>query len=114
MKTIPELKQELLEVKHRIQNEELKRGEENKLRKRLPFLKTCIMYLEEKPNPAYMKDEIKKIQTKIDLRMNEFPLDDYFELDKKTVAKLRRDHEKKFQIPHLREQVKTLKFLLKN
>ena len=113
MKTIQELNEEIKNITYEIQNEEMKPSVEKRLRKRIPYLKTCIRYLEENPNAAYMRSEIEKIQTKINLRMNEFPLDSYEDMDKKTVAKLRRDHEKKYQVPHLKEQVKTLKFLLK-
>lgn len=90
-----------------------KKSEETKLRKRIPFLRLCIMYIEENPDHQYLRQEISKIETKITLRMNQFVLDDYKEVDKKTVNKLKKDHEKKYEIPHLREQVRTLRFLLK-
>lgn len=113
MKTIPELKAEVKDIEYKIHHEEMKPAAQKRLRKRIPFLKTCIMYLEEKPDHQYMRSEIQKIETKITLRMNQFVLDDYKEVDKQTVNKLKKAHEKKYEIPHLREQVRTLRFLLK-
>lgn len=118
MKDIPSINQEINDITFRLtkSTEELKKGEENKLRKRIPFLKHCIMYLESGPNPQFLKAEISKVETKINLRMGQFPLDQYQSdgVDKKTVSRLRREHEKKYEIPKLREQVRTLRYLLKS
>lgn len=113
MKTIPELQKELKDVEYSIQNDEMKPAAERKLRKRIPFLRTCIKYIETNPSQSFMKSEIEKVENKINLRMGQFCLDDYQDLDKKTVNKLRKQHEKKYEVPHLREQVRTLRFLLK-
>ncbi len=113
MKTTSELHQEIKDIEYSIRHEEMKPAVEKRLRKRIPFLKTCIAYVETNPSQTFMKSEVEKVENKIRLRMAQFSLDDYQELDKKTVTKLRKEHEKKYEIPHLREQLKTLKFLLK-
>lgn len=120
MKTINQIKSDLIEVVNTLQEDKQKKVEDRmkksaatKLRKKIPFLKTCIMYVESGPSEQFVKKEIERIETKINLRMGLFILDDYKEVDKKTVSKFKREHEKKYEIPHLREQVRTLRFLLK-
>jgi hypothetical protein len=116
MKTIKELQQELKDAEYAIHHDkELKPSAIKKLRKRVPFLRTCIKYIESGPSAIFMKQEIEKVENKINLRMVQFPLDDYQSqnLDKKTVSRLKKEHENKYEIPHLREQVRTLRFLLK-
>jgi len=82
-----------------------------KLRKQLPILATCLKYLESDPKESFVKAEIERIKTKIDLRMREFTFDE--KLDLATVAKLKREHRKKYGIAHLEDQLKTLRYLLK-
>jgi len=83
MKTIAAIQQDIRDITYKIQNTELKKGEEKRLRKRIPFLKTCIMYLESEPKKEFVKKEIERIDTSIDRRMAEFVLNDT-DLDKKT------------------------------
>lgn len=117
MKTIIELKDELTDIKYRIQNEEMKPAAEKRLRKRIPFLNHCIQYIESNPSRDFVKKQLQDCETKISLRMNQFPLDEYMAaeppMDKPTIRKLRTAHEKKCEIPHLRDQVRALRFLLK-
>lgn len=116
MKTVKELKEEIVSIKHSLENDKMKKAAQTRMRKRLPFLKLCIMYLESNPDHKYMRAEIEKVETKINLRMIQFPLDQYQTdgVDKKTVNRLKKAHEKKYEVPHLREQVRTLRFLLKS
>lgn len=120
MKTKVDINLELNEVVNTLEADKLKKSADRmkksaatKLRKKIPFFKMCIMYVESNPSEQFVKKEIDRVETKINLRMAQFVLDEYKELDKKTVAKLKREHEKKYEIPHLREQVRTLRFLLK-
>lgn len=113
MKTVTELKQDISDIKYQIQNEDMKPAAEKRLRKRIPFLNMCIAYIESNPDPAFVKGELVKVQAKIDLRMNMFSLAGIDEMDRPSVTKLRKAHEKTYEVPHLREQVKALKFLLK-
>ncbi len=48
---------------------------------------------------------------KIDLRMREFVFDE--KLDLYTIAKMKKEHRKKYEIGKLEEQLKTLNYLLK-
>ena len=116
MKTIKEIKDEFSEIEARINNkhkEELKPAIERRLRKRISFLNTCIMYLEHQPSASFIKSEIEKVRAKIDRRMGLFIFDDGM-VDKKTVSKMRKAHEKQYEVPHLRDQLYALKFLIKD
>lgn len=113
MKKIADLERELEGVKYRLKNDEMKPAAEKRLRKRIPFLKTCIAYLESKPSEIFVTEEVAKVELKINRRMELFVLDDYQALDKKTVNRMKKTYEKKYEVPHLREQVRTLRFLLK-
>jgi len=117
MKTVQELKSEISDIKYKIENEDMKPATERRLRKRIPFLKTCIMYVESNPSRDFIKKQMEDCENKIDLRMRSFPLDEYMAMekppDKPTIRKLKMAHEKKYEIPHLRDQVRALRFLLK-
>jgi hypothetical protein len=114
MKKIEDIQVELRNIKYKIEETELNPAKEKRLRKRIPFLKHCIMYLESNPDTNFVKSEITKVEEMINRRMNLFVLDNYESagVDKKTVNKLKKEHEKKYDVPKLREQVRTLRFIL--
>jgi len=114
MRTIKQVEEEVKEIEHRLKTEELKKSVSTKLRKKIQYLRHCIMYIETSPSPAYMKEEIKKVETKIGLRMAQFVLEGVEAMPKSVVSKLKREHEKKYEVPKLREQIKTLRYILKN
>lgn len=113
MITISQVQKEISDIKHKIETEQMTKANERKLRKKIPFFNEVIHLLETQPNPSFLKQEIEKVETKIDRRMGLFILDDAIALPKTTVAKMRRRHEKEYGVPHLREQVKALKYILK-
>lgn len=113
MKKIDQLEGELRDIKHSIENEVLKPAQEKRLRKRIPYIRHCIKYLESEPKESFVKSEIQKCEDKITIRMSHFVLNNVEELDKKTVTKLKKAHEKLHEIPKLREQVRTLRYILK-
>lgn len=49
MKTIKQLQDEKASIKYDIENKEMKPAAEKKLRKRIPFLNHCVLYLESEP-----------------------------------------------------------------
>lgn len=113
MITIKSLKTEKEKVVDEIKNGDLKKVKENRLRKRIAYLDTCIKYLETHPDESYMKLEIGKLETKMNFRMECFkPLNELM-LSKKDLSKMKKAHEKQYEIPKLREQIKTLRFILK-
>lgn len=120
MRKIQDVKNELSDVREEIKilqkvdKADVRRAKA--LKKRIPVLNQCMMYLESEPTESFIRQEISRVENKITLRMNQFPLDHYQQtnVDPRTVNKLKRDHEKKYDVPKLREQVRTLRFLLKN
>lgn len=113
MKTIQDCQKEIDEIKKRIENEELKKGVESKLRKRVSWLRVCIKYLETNPDHLFIRKEIIRVEDMITRRMILFILDDAEKIPKGVASKLKREHEKKYEIPKFREQVRTMRFLLK-
>ena len=113
MKTIADIQREIADIKHEIENTEMKKAAETKLRKRIAYLRTCVLYLETNPSPSFLKAEIEKVENKISLRMVGFSLDGSLGMTKSFVLKLKKAYEKQYDVPKLREQVKTMRFLLK-
>ena len=112
MRTIKQVNEEIKEIENRLNTEELKKAVSTKLRKRILLLRQCAMYIETNPSPQYMKDEIKKIETKISLRLENFTLEGVGAMPKSLANKLRREFEKEYDIPKLRQQVKTIRYIL--
>lgn len=113
MKTIPQIKKEIEEISNTLKTQELKKPEERKLRKKIPYLRTCILYLETTPSPSFLKQEIERIENKITLRMSGFVLEGVDQMPKSFALKARKNYEKQYDVPKLREQVRTMRFLLK-
>lgn len=116
MRTIQSCKSELIDMYHKIQTEgkhNIKKAVLNKMRKRAVFLKTCILYLESNPTPLFIRKQLDDTEAKITLRMSYFVLNNINELPKSTVTKLKKEHEKMYDVPKLRDQARTLRFLLK-
>lgn len=113
MRTIKEMLVEIADIKHDIETREMKKPEETRLRKRVAFLRTCIRYIETNPDENFISDQIKMVESKINLRMKGFNEDAFNGLAKSEVSKMRRAYEKEYEIPKLRNQVKTMRFLLK-
>ena len=68
-------------------------------------------YIETNPNEEYIKNEIINLKQRVSFRMAEYEYEE--KKSKKENAKLRRLYEKQFEIPKLKEQIKTLKFILR-
>jgi hypothetical protein len=79
------------------------------IRSRLLFLKTCKLYLETKPNPDFIKFEIESLQYKINLLSERF--DSWRAGRTGTYAQLNREYNSLNEIPKMKMQLKTLKYL---
>ena len=121
MKTIQDCKKEIAEISdilmaeknRRSDDKTLKKAQVSKLNKRLQFLRFCIRYLETNPDHLFIRKEITKVEEMITRRMILFVLDDAESKPKSLVNKLKKQHEKKYEIPKFREQVRTMRFILK-
>lgn len=111
MRTIKEIKAEISETENDIKSGEHKKAAETRLRKHIAFLQECIRCIESEPDENFIKDQIVKVETKINLRMRGFDLD-MSKIDKRTYSQMRRAYEKEHEIPKLRNQIRSMKFLL--
>lgn len=112
MKTIKEMKVEIADIIHRIKNEVMKKGIESRLRKRIQFLHTCILYIETNPDKEYIAAQIKMVETKIELRMRGFDESQFKDWSKRDFSKMKKIYEKEYDIPKLKTQVSAMKFLI--
>jgi len=113
MKKIVEIKNEISDIKHKIEEEGVLQSQEKRLRKKVPLLRKCILYLETEPSEDFCKSEVDRICKAINKRMELFAPINEEKLTKKDLAKARKDHEKEWDIPKMRMQLKTLNYLLK-
>lgn len=113
MKQIKDVKSEISDIKHKIEAGVLD-TEEKRLRKKIPFLRKCILYLETEPREEFLKSEIDRICEMINTRIEMFKEPHNADkLSKKDLSKLKKAHEKEWEVPKLRMQLKTLNYLLK-
>jgi hypothetical protein len=106
------IKKEISDIEHRILHEEMKPATEKKLRNKIPHLNHLIRYVESEPSPEFIKSEIERIEAKINLRMAGFDTESIKDWAKKDFNKVKKEYEKFHEIPKLREQVRTLRYLL--
>ena len=113
MRTVNNLQAEIREVYSTIENgKDLKPSEFKKLRKRFTWLRTCVMYLETLPNETSLRRQIEVVESKINLRMLAQPeIPD--NITRPQVTKMKREYEKSSGVTLLREQARTLRYLLK-
>jgi hypothetical protein len=77
-------------------------------KKRIEFLRIVQKYLEEAPDEMYIGREINRIENRIIKIVNSFDDSKY-----KDPREARKEYEKEMGIPHLRLQLKTLRFIKK-
>lgn len=82
-----------------------------KARKRVPFLNQCLQYLESSPEESFIKKEIARIEKIIQNVSDRFVAAGYKDLTAE--KKARKEFLKEYGIPKMKEQLKTLKFILK-
>jgi hypothetical protein len=117
MKTEKQLKTEIKEVLSEIQEADKfsKRGKKliKKAKQKLTYLKTCLAYIETHPSPEFIQKEIERLSNRINLLDTQY--DEWKNLPRKDVIKgnLKTFYLKKVDVPHLKNQIKTLKFISK-
>jgi len=111
MKTIAGIKKDIAELQENVRTEP-KPSIQAKHKNKIEQLQVCINYLQTNPSPEYLTTEIDKIETKISQRMLGFNEDAYTKVDKKTLRKIKADYEKDYDVSKLRDQVRTLRYLL--
>lgn len=118
MKTINQLKEELLSVSNEILSLQKSNNKKDHrlskhLRNKLPELKMYFNYLESKPSKAYCENERDRITN----RINE--ISKFYELPKEPerftkgqLSKMKKDFETKWDIPKLRKQLAAINYIL--
>lgn len=120
MRTQKEITTEINEIIGKI-NEDLRKPPKDRMKKqvrtrltkRMVFLRLCDTYLKTEPSVLFLTEEIVKLENKISLRMIGFPVDKYSTLGKTYLTKIKNEYEKQYDVPKLRDQLRTLRFLLK-
>jgi hypothetical protein len=77
-------------------------------KKRIEFLRIVEKYLEEAPDELYLGREITRIENRINAIIDSFDPTQY-----KDPTEPRKAYEKECGIPHLRLQLRTLRFIKK-
>lgn len=117
MKTLKEVKDEINEIlgfnyKTILPSQVAKQQAKN--RKRLKFLILMKCFLEGDPSKTLLRGQLEKVENTIEIAMTRFSFQQFQNMSAAEVAKKRKDYEKAEDIPKMKEQVKVLKFLLKN
>ena len=117
MKTEKQLKKEIKEVLHEIEENDgstkSEKSKRKKLKARIQYLKTCLAYIETHPSPIFIENEIERVSNRISLLDSQF--DNWKNLPRKEVVKgnLKTYYLKKVDVPLLENQLKTLRFISK-
>lgn len=112
MKTIKQLQKEIEEIKQSLEINQFTTVVKNRHLNRIAFLKTCIMYLQANPERAFVHSELTRCEEKLKLRESAFDESKYADVTRSQLTKLRNEHEKTYDIPKLKTEIKTLEFLL--
>lgn len=86
----------------------LTKAQLSRIKNRIAFLRIVENYLEDAPDELYLGREIARIENRINLIINSFDATQY-----KDPTEPRKLYEKEMGIPHLRLQLKTLRFIKK-
>lgn len=119
MKHPSDIQAELNEITDLLTNKELielrsiNKATQTKMKNKIPLLRLCLNYLKSNPTEEFIEKEIDRIENKISLRMMLFDESKFEALAKPVVAKLRKEHEQLHEIKKLRNQVRTLRYLVK-
>lgn len=112
MKTIKNLQKEKAEVLETLTTQKLKPAVQSALLKRVQNINTCIQYVETEPSEAYIVSTIARLEKEVSEKMKQIDLVDMSEMAKPDASYLKKSMEKERNIPHLREQLATLYYIL--
>jgi hypothetical protein len=112
MITKAKIDNEINELNTRLREEEMKKVAENRVRKRLAMLRECLSYLETNPKEEFVRQQLEEVGYKIERRMSQFDEQKWKDKDLRDLKKAKKEHEKEFGVPRLREQEGALKYLI--
>lgn len=105
MKTLLDVKSDIAALTESLPT--LKKKKQESAKKKILFLNQILLYLESMPDDGFVKNEIIRLENRINAILNQF--DPTLYKDPKP-AKMK--YEKDMKIPRLREQVRTLRYIL--
>lgn len=87
--------------------------EKNAAKKRIAYLKVIKNYIETNPSSEFVKQEIYRLTTAIDIHKNRFSISSIELSESRVIKEAKVLYEKENGIPKLRTQLNNLKFILK-
>lgn len=108
MRTLLEVKTEVATLFEECKTEVMTTRQLSRKKKRMEFLKIVQGYLEHAPDELYLGREIARIENRITALIDSFDATQFID---PTEAK--KKYEKEMDIPHLRIQLRTLRFIKK-
>lgn len=108
MRSLLDINTEIITLSEEIKEGGLKQVQVSRRKNRIEFLKHVKLYLESDPKEQFIDLEIDRLQNKIAVLSNRFNRDDY--KDPTTAFK---KYEKDFDIPKMRTQLRTLRYIKK-
>ena len=119
MKTIQEVKADRDECLQMI--EDAKKDKQprqvKRLTKKIPWYKDAILYIETNPIESFVQNEIDRLKGMLELRKNMFVVLPEFLTKEQEEAgwlnKMKKQHEVKYEMPKLREQLRMLQYIKK-
>jgi hypothetical protein len=105
MRSLLEVKTEIAEI---MSSEYDKKSEIARARKRLQFLRTVEMYLEGNPTDWFIKKEIERLENRNNKIIEQYNIELY-----KSSKNPKKKYEEEMGIPHIRLQLKALRFIKK-
>lgn len=111
MKTKKNVQNEINEIVEMLTTQELKPKVAGALKKRLPVLKECLMYLETNPTDEFVAKELERLDYLINKCMGRFVIPEG-KIPAKEWSELRKEHENQYGIPSMRKQARILRYLL--
>ena len=121
MKTLTQLNDELRSIPYiKIEGDEIlqqrQQKEFNKNNKRAAFLKICIMYMERNPAQSVLEKDLARLQNKLylinqgcNIPATEKPTKERSAFDTKSIKR----YNDEAGVPLIKQQIKTLSFLLR-
>jgi len=109
MKTKESIKKEIEELQLIIKKQDpIVKSTMNKI----DNLKLCMAYIETSPKEEFLEKQVNRIDERIKLIMLNYKPLDAERFPKAEVSKHKKDFEKLMGIPHLKNQLKILKYIL--
>ena len=87
---------------------------EKRLKKKLQYLKLCLLYVETHPKKEFLEKEKERLIHRVALIQDQFILPENHErMAKSELTKIKKQFESKMEVPKIKTHLSTINFLLK-